>query len=193
MRRARRRSAEWFRGRTRLIARIFSMARMACRYGGGRYLGLDRRIGIRGRRRDGRLGAAYGAGLQEMGGASGCARFRRLSRLRADEPAGALCPIPERISGRRTYGRPCRSLSDRREAQDAYASLFPEACGGRPISRPRSRMPGFWVVPGEDHPGESAGFAGAFAEPRRIVGCASAVGPEGLGRSHPMPVVAGSR
>ena len=134
MRRARRRSAEWFRGRTRLIARIFSMARMACRYGGGRYLGLDRRIGIRGRRRDGRLGAAYGAGLQEMGGASGCARFRRLSRLRADEPAGALCPIPERISGRRTYGRPCRSLSDRREAQDAYASLFPEACGGRPIS-----------------------------------------------------------
>ena len=45
------------------------MARVACRYGGGRYLGLDRRIGIRGRRRDGRLGAAYGAGLQEMGGA----------------------------------------------------------------------------------------------------------------------------
>lgn len=45
----------------------FRMARMACRYGGGRYLGLDRRIGIRDRRCDGCLGAAYGAGLQEMG------------------------------------------------------------------------------------------------------------------------------
>lgn len=134
MRRARRRSAEWFRGRTRLIARIFSMARMACRYGGGRYLGLDRRIGIRGRRRDGRLGAAYGAGLQEMGG-----RIRLRSISEIVSPTGRRarrCSLPYTGEDfRKTDVRAApRSLSDRRDARDTYASLFPEACGGRPIS-----------------------------------------------------------
>lgn len=68
------------------------MARVACRYGGGRYLGLDRRIGIRGRRRDGRLGAAYGAGLQEMG-----ARIRLRSISEIVSPTGRRarrCSLP---------------------------------------------------------------------------------------------------
>ena len=132
---ARRRSAEWFRGRTRLIARISVWRGWPAAMVVAGTSALIDGSGFE-------IVAVTAASARRM--AQACRRWGGV-RIRLHSISEIVSPTSRRARRcslpytgedfRKTDVRAApRSLSDRRDARDTYASLFPEACGGRPIS-----------------------------------------------------------